>query len=68
MRFEHTDILESANVAKLIVPTDHKQLIVANQWCIAIASSYRLVKLHLIDQREAILLASWAPFMPSDLI
>ena len=49
------DILQPAKVANLITPTDYKQSIIVKQWCHALASSYRLVKLNLIDKREAIL-------------
>ena len=62
---QHMDILQSAKMAKSIAPTNCKQLIVANYWCLAIASSYKPIKLHLIDKREAILQLHWAQFMPS---
>ena len=68
MCFEHIDILLSVNAGKSVVPTDYKQSIGANQWCYAIANSYRQVKLNLIDNTEVILWLRWAWFMPSVLI
>ena len=51
------------------MPTDYNQSIIANQWCHAIASSYKPVKLHLIDKREAILAGTLGPVhaVPSDM-